>query len=98
MRFIKIVMTLLLLSTSACNQAIKDYVSGATPSELIKNEPPTKAEENAPMSLKITPGKFKGSSANGSIQGTITATNKKFSAGPDMSVSLTISRTRVSPQ
>ena len=89
-----ILLALMVTLLSACKNQLQDYVKSTKPSNF--DQPST--AENSPMSLKVSPGRMSASATNGAIVGAVTPTNRTFMAGSDMAVSLTIHRTRVSPQ
>lgn len=82
-----------LVLLSGCNAAITDFVKGTRP---VNFEQPSLAVDS-PMAIKVSPGHVRAVStgAPGAMEVSVTATNRTFSAGTDMSAQLTLSRTRV---
>ncbi len=86
----------LLWVLTGCGSQIENFVREAVP----KRDPATEIGTtiDSSMSIKLTPGKMNAAAPDMVVQGTITATNQTYSMGPDHAVTLTLSRTRVTPQ
>lgn len=82
------------LILSGCSGSVQDFVSGVTPPNTTS---PSTNLSNGPMALKVSPGRLDGSGTGVAIQANASATNQFHKAG-DISVRLTISRSRVSVQ
>lgn len=82
---------------TGCGQVAENFVADKTPANLPA--PPATTVNAGTMAIKITPGKMNSSATDMVIQGTVTATNETFvSLSSDMALSLSINRSRVSPQ
>jgi hypothetical protein len=81
------------LILSGCSGSVQDYVTGVTP----PNTTSPSVGSNGPMALKVSPGRLDGTGTGVAVSANVTATNQFHQAG-DISVRLTISRTRVTAQ
>ena len=80
-----------------CNGDITDFVKGVMPPGL--DLPSLGDNSSKPGSLKVSPGQYNGvaTGGNGAIRANVTTTDRMYTGG-DISASLTINRTRVTPQ
>lgn len=81
------------LFLSGCNNQVASFIKNAE----IKAPPiisTTPVSGDGAIMVKITPGQVSATAANGALVGSITSTERSFSAGADMSMTLTMSRER----
>lgn len=83
-----------------CNSQVAEFVEAAKRARSETTTTTTMPMQTADaMRFKVSPGKINTATTNtGAISAVITPTNQKFTMGTDMSMTMTINRTRTSPQ
>lgn len=87
----------IVFAMTGCNSQVSDFVEGARRAPDSLNLPSTNTA--SPMAFKVTPGRMNSTTTGGGvIQATITPTQQKLNLGSDMSMTVTFSRNRLTPQ
>jgi len=94
-RGLAFIIAMMAWALTGCDGNLTNFVSGTRPGNTVPSD--NQIDATGPMALKRSPAAINSTTSNGALKANITLTNRVIS-GNGMAASISISRSRVSPQ